>query len=96
MWETLFGNCILSGGSNDFPGCEKDYDSLVCELPYIKGLVNKGNASFQSIDYNMQSIATAITSEMRKQGTDYSKRNDPEPIYTKGTVMQTTVCTEFD
>jgi hypothetical protein len=96
MWETLFGNCTLSGGGIDFPGREKDYDSLVCEPPYIKGLVNKGNASFQSIDHNMQSIATAITSEMRKQGTDYSKRNDPEPIYTKGTVMQTTVCTEFD
>jgi hypothetical protein len=95
MGETLLGNCTTLDGI-DFPGREKDYDNLVCEPWYIRGLVNKGNASFQSIDHNMQSIATAITSEMRKQGTDYSKRNDPEPIYTKGTVMQTTVCTEFD
>jgi hypothetical protein len=92
MQEALFGNCTAL----NFNGDADDYNSLVCNPWYLKGLANGGNASFQSIDLNMQSIATAITSEIRKKGTDYSKREHPEQIYATGTATQIAVCTEFD
>jgi hypothetical protein len=59
-------------------------------------LVNKGFGSFESIDRNMQSVATAVTSEMRKQGSDYSPQISPSPIFVRGTVLRTTTCTKFD
>lgn len=93
MYETLFGNCTVPSRIN-FDGDADDYNSVECKPWYLKGLLNKGNASFQSIDHNMQSIATAITSEMRKQGSASSV--NLQKIYAKGTVMQTTVCTKFD
>jgi hypothetical protein len=95
MEEALFGNCTTPSRIN-FNGDADDYNSLLCSSWYLKGLANRGNASFQSIDLNMQSIATAITSEMRKQGTDYFKREHPEQIYATGTATHIAVCTEFD
>jgi hypothetical protein len=96
MTETLFGNCTTPSRIN-FDGDSDDYNSVICEPWYLKSLVNKGNASFKSIDLNMESMATAVTSEMRKQGKDYSSpRGTQKQIYTKGTVIQTTVCTQFD
>jgi len=44
----------------------------------------------------MQSIATSITNEMRKQGTDWDNRFPPKQILVTGTVFRTTVCTQFD
>jgi hypothetical protein len=44
----------------------------------------------------MQSIATSIASEMRKQGTHWGNRGIPQEIFAKGSVFQTTVCTQFD
>ncbi|KAF2849956.1 hypothetical protein T440DRAFT_508432 [Plenodomus tracheiphilus IPT5] len=102
MNETLFGDCITPSNVN-FEGDPEEYNTLRCEPWYLKGLVNGGNASFQSIDHNMESVATAITSEMRKQGTGLNMislaKNGPPvtiPIYAKGTVMQTTVCMKFN
>jgi hypothetical protein len=96
MNTTLFGNCISPARIN-FKGRQDDYNTLICDQWYLKSLVNKGNASFQSIDQNMESIATAITSEMRTQGTGLNMSNmDSIPIYAKGTVIQTTVCMKFN
>ncbi|KAJ4383389.1 hypothetical protein N0V86_001436 [Didymella sp. IMI 355093] len=96
MSDVLPGNCIAPSRIN-FDGDETDdYQSLDCEPWTLKGLANKGNASFQSIDANMQSVAMAVTSEMRKQGTDWDYAFDPREILAKGTVFRTTVCTQFD
>jgi hypothetical protein len=95
MYETIFGNCTVPSRIN-FDGDSDDYNSVKCTPWYLKGLVNKGNASFESIDRNMQSIAIAATSEMRKQGTDQETRFDPKEMFAKGTVIRTTVCTRFD
>jgi hypothetical protein len=95
MYETIFGNCTIPSRIN-FDGDSDDYESVNCTPWYLKGLVNKGNASFESIDRNMQSIAVATTSEMRKRGVDQQTRIDPNQIFAKGTVLRTTVCTRFD
>jgi hypothetical protein len=97
MSTTLFGECVTPGRVN-FNGDVDDYKTLACTPWYLKGLVNQGNASFHSIDHNMESIAVAITSEMRKQGTATGLNmtlTEAIPIYAKGTVMQTTVCMKF-
>ncbi|KAI4644106.1 uncharacterized protein J4E78_009690 [Alternaria triticimaculans] len=51
-----------------------------------------GNATFQSIDRNMESIAVTITNAMRTQGSglNMSLPYEPIPIFAKGIVMQTT------
>jgi hypothetical protein len=67
MKEALIGNCSVGtfysplGNSNEL---------LNCNPWYLKSLGNKKDASFKSIDANMQYIVTAITSEMCKQGND--------------------------
>lgn len=96
MKSMLFGDCsVLSKTKLD--GSANKYDGAICHPWNIKGLINKGNASFESIDRNMQSIVTAITSEMRKQGSSgYSNREQNEEMTVRGTVMRTTVCIKFD
>jgi hypothetical protein len=44
----------------------------------------------------MQSVALAVTSEIRKKGTGLNIRVNGEELCAKGTVLQTTVCTKFD
>ncbi|EMD89921.1 hypothetical protein COCC4DRAFT_68261 [Bipolaris maydis ATCC 48331] len=80
-----------------------EYKSLRCGPWQLEALVNKGLASFDSINRNMQSVATAATSDMRRKGSYY---DDPQyklnpsyitpPIFVTGTVMRTTSCTKFD
>jgi hypothetical protein len=92
MDTMLFGTCVCSARIN-FKGRQDDYNTLICDPWYIKSLVNHGNASFQS----MESMAIAITSEMRNQGTGVNMSyTETIPIYAKGTVIQTTVCMKFN
>jgi hypothetical protein len=78
--ETLIGSCgAPSPASASFEDTiwldsTTEWYTVPCQPWYIKNLINKGNASFESIDANMQAIATSITSEMRKQGTDWDYR----------------------
>ncbi|KAF3010696.1 hypothetical protein E8E13_005947 [Curvularia kusanoi] len=101
MSDILDGNCTMPGVGN-FRGRPDDYSSIMCDPWALKGLAQKGDATFPSIDANMQSIALAITSEIRKQGSDWDSfqtGNGSEslpPLYAKGTVLRTTVCTKFD
>lgn len=94
MLETLIGNCNSPsrGIKLNSPG---EYNVVRCEPWYLKALLNSGNATFESIDFNMQSVAMSISSEMRKQGvggiTWRSKK-----IVAEGTVFRTTICTQFD
>jgi hypothetical protein len=98
MVDAMMGNCSVPTNIN-FQGRPNDYNTLVCSPWQIKTLVNKGFGSFESIDRNMQSVATAVTSEMRKQGSDYNDL-DPRislpPTFVRGTVLRTTICTKFD
>ncbi|KAI4685087.1 hypothetical protein J4E81_008899 [Alternaria sp. BMP 2799] len=97
MTETLFGNCTAPPRIN-FNGDSDDWNTLSCDPWYLKGLANMGNATFQSIDRNVESIAVTITNAMRTQGTglNMSLPNETIPIYAKGTVIQTTVCIKFN
>ncbi|KAJ8106623.1 hypothetical protein OPT61_g9414 [Boeremia exigua] len=104
MSDTLLGN-FTPPNRIVFTGQPDDYNSVVCSPWYLKGLVNKGNASFASIDAAMQAIASAVTSEMRKQGSDWNStlrmensedKSEAETIYAWGSAVRTTVCIEFD
>lgn len=100
MSETMLGDCVVPNRIN-FGAKTEDYVALICNPWFIKGLAAQGNATFKTLDANMQSVALAITSEIRKQGSDYdtvtwgSPRSQP-PLYAQGTVIQTTICTKFD
>lgn len=98
MGETLNGKCSTSNDVDygdvelkDWRGLENDYRTLSCDSWSIKSLLNRGNATFESMDTNMQTVANAITSEIRKRDGDQDgiKRN------AEGTMFRTTVCTQF-
>jgi hypothetical protein len=98
MIEAMMGNCSATSTAK-FRGRPNDYNSVICSPWQIKTLVNKGYGSFESIDRNMESVATAVTSEMRKQGSDYIlnlTEIGPSPIFATGMVVRTTICTKFD
>lgn len=100
MSETMFGDCTVPSRIT-FGMKTEDYVALMCYPWYIKGLAAQGNATFETLDANMQSVALAITSEIRNQGSDFdslmwqSPTSQP-PLYAQGTVIRTTVCTRFD
>ena len=51
MNQTLLGTCSAAGGMRlDLPMKTEAWNEAVCKPWYIKSLVNKGNASFSSID----------------------------------------------
>jgi hypothetical protein len=92
MLEILNGNCTVPSRIN-FNGEEDDYNSVICKPWYLKGLINKCNASFESINLSMGSIATAITSEMRKQGSTFMVSVPYSGgMYATATVIRTTSC----
>lgn len=100
MQGTLNGGCRVPN-TYTFGGRTDDYKRARCTPWYLQSLLDSGNASFQSIDAGLQSVALAITSEIRKQGTglenylDGSSERNPQ-LYAKGSVVRTTVCTRFD
>lgn len=63
---------------------------------------NKGNSSFQTIDVNMENLATAITSQMRPNGLVLVDVNSTisnlaaKKSVVKGKSTQAAVCTKFD
>jgi hypothetical protein len=93
--SSMVGDCITPSRIN-FNGDPDDYNSLICSPWQIKALNMKGNASFESIDHNIEAIALAVTSEIRKQGTGQRESMAPTPLYATGSVIRTTVCTKFD
>jgi hypothetical protein len=97
MSDILFGNCTTPNTSYVI-GERDDYNLVVCNPWYLKGLINNGNASLASINLNMGSIATAITSEMRKEGTTQKSQSQSHlgDMFATGTVIRTTACTTFD
>ncbi len=98
MGGTLNGACSTAAfdrfgdDAQDFSGLEKDYQTLACDSWALKGLRNKGQAEFESIDATLQTVANVITSEIRKRDGDRDgvKRN------AEGTEYRTTVCTQFN
>jgi hypothetical protein len=66
--------------------------NVVCRDWWLKSLFNNGNATFGTIDANMEAIAVAITNVMRRQGIDW----DGKPAFVKGIVTRAAVCTQFD
>jgi hypothetical protein len=93
--DAMMGNCTVPTTIR-FLGRPNDYNTLVCSPWQIKTLINKGFGSFESIDRNMDSVAKAATSEMRKQGSVYYLGLGASPVYAKGMVIRATTCTKFD
>ena len=93
MKEAMLGDCFADKGTNK-----------LCDPWYIEGLRANRSASFETLDANMQAVALATTSEIRKRGLDYDlvfspdgmTRPDHSPIYVRGKVISTKVCTQFD
>ncbi|KAF1933598.1 uncharacterized protein M421DRAFT_984 [Didymella exigua CBS 183.55] len=59
---------------------------------WLRSLYNDGNATFNSIDANMEAVAVAMTNELRRTGSAW----DRNPLYVQGGVSQATVCMRFD
>lgn len=93
---------IMNGKCSAIPGIDpefykNDYKTLRCYPWQLEALVNTGLASFDTIDRNMQSVAMAIMSDMRRKGSYYNPEYPiTSPIFVTGTVMCTTNCTKFD
>jgi hypothetical protein len=79
----LFSGPVLDTGGWNHPRCDNWA---------IQSLFNQGNASFDSINANMQAIAMAITADMRKKPGSMNGTQ----AFVEGTVWRTTVCTQFD
>jgi hypothetical protein len=85
--SSLNGGCTRQAVGERF-----EWTSAICDDWPIKSFANKGNATFATIDANMEAIAVAITNELRRQGSGW----DGNPAYVQGTVMRETVCMQFD
>jgi len=59
---------------------------------WLKSLFNDGNATFNTIDANMEAVAVAMTNELRRTGSAW----DGTPSYVLGNVSRATVYTRFD
>jgi hypothetical protein len=92
LGETLDGGCAMPSTSYFRAGSPKDWTTATCDGWWLKSMYNKGNATFKSIDANMEAVAVAITNKMRRQGSGW----DGSPAYAMGTMSRATVCTQFD
>ena len=91
--ESLTGGCIMPLTSYYQRGSgPRDWTTVECDGWWLKSLHNRGNATFETINANMEAVAVAVTNEMRRQGTGW----DGNPAYAKGFVSRATVCTQFD
>jgi hypothetical protein len=90
--EALDGGCTMPSTSYFRVGSPKDWTTATCDGWWLKSMYNKGNATFKSIDANMEAVAVAITNKMRRQGSGW----DGTPAYALGTMSRATVCTHFD
>ncbi|EUC38784.1 hypothetical protein COCCADRAFT_32149 [Bipolaris zeicola 26-R-13] len=96
MKSLMNGNCTTIP-ELDAEFYKNDYKTLKCDPWQLETLVNNGLASFDAIDRNMQSVATAVTSEMRRKGSYYDPQSySAPPTFATGTVLRTTSCTKFD
>ncbi|XP_014561054.1 hypothetical protein COCVIDRAFT_12162 [Bipolaris victoriae FI3] len=96
MKSLMNGNCTTIP-ELDAEFYKNDYKTLKCDPWQLETLVNNGLASFDAIDRNMQSVATAVTSEMRRKGSYYHPQSySAPPTFATGTVLRTTSCTKFD
>jgi hypothetical protein len=85
--SSLNGGCTRQAVGERF-----EWTSAICDDWPMKSFTNKGNATFATIDANMEAIAVAITNELRRQGSGW----DGNPAYVQGTVMRETVCMQCD
>ncbi|KAJ4407326.1 hypothetical protein N0V91_003910 [Didymella pomorum] len=63
-----------------------------CEMPSTQSLYNDGNATFDTIDANVEAITVAMTNELRRTGTAW----DGTPLFVQGDSSRATVCMRFD
>lgn len=91
--DALTGGCIMPlttyFSADSGP---RDWSTAECDAWWLQSLYNSGNATFNTIDANMEAVAIAITNEMRRQGSGW----DGTPSYVHGSVSRATVCTQFD
>ncbi|KAK8068362.1 zinc-binding oxidoreductase protein [Apiospora saccharicola] len=85
---------IISAGLSYDVTCQQsnNYTVMICpEAYWLSGLFNGGNATIASISAFLDTGLKSFTDQLRTHGTDW----DHNPLMASGTVMETTVCTEF-
>lgn len=92
--NTLKGGCSMPGTSYFTTGSEpRKWTTVDCDKAWwLKSLFNDGNATFNTIDANMEAVAVAMTNELRRTGSAW----DGTPSYVLGNVSRATVYTRFD
>ncbi|KAK6839396.1 hypothetical protein PG987_005262 [Apiospora arundinis] len=74
--------------------CATLYNStaLSCDTWWLNNIFNGGHATVESIDTFIGAGIKSYTNQLRAYGTDW----DNNPLKASGTVMETTVCTQFN
>jgi hypothetical protein len=76
-----------------FTSCVYSVGGVEVDRWWLQSLYNNGNATFDSIDSAITSMATSITSRMRVAGKDGSNKNT---AFVYGEAFQTQLCTKID
>lgn len=92
--KSLSGGCTMPSTQSFTISSEpRTWRTVDCgDAWWLRSLYNNGNATFKTIDANMEAVAVAMTNELRRTGSAW----DGTPLYVQGNVSRATVCTRFD
>ncbi|KAL1650635.1 hypothetical protein SLS61_005884 [Didymella pomorum] len=92
--RTLKGGCEMPSTPSLTMGSEpRTWRIMDCkDTWWLRSLYNDGNATFDTIDANVEAITVAMTNELRRTGTAW----DGTPLFVQGDSSRATVCTRFD
>ncbi|KAF3035961.1 hypothetical protein E8E12_006950 [Didymella heteroderae] len=93
--KTLTGSCEMPGTQSFTIGADpRTWRAVDCgeDTWWLRSLYNNGNATFKTIDANMEAIAVAMSNELRRTGSAW----DGTASFVQGNVSRATVCTHFD
>lgn len=90
----LTGGCSMPPTSYFTYGSDpRAWTTVTCDNAWwLKSLYNNGNATFNTIDANMEAVVVAMTNELRRTGSAWNGT----PLHVQGDVSRATVCTRFD
>ncbi|KAK7974379.1 hypothetical protein PG989_016227 [Apiospora arundinis] len=87
-----FPRLIFGSAPTEFCATLYNFTALSCESWWLNNIFNGGHATVESIDTLIGSGIKSYTNQLRAYGTDW----DNNPLKASGTVMETTVCTQFN
>lgn len=92
--KTLTGGCQMPSTQAFTVSSEpRTWRTVDCQDAWwLRSLYHDGNATFATINANMEAVTVAMTNELRRTGSAW----DGTPLYVQGDVSRATVCTRFD